>query len=400
MNLLGKPTIEFCEKAGPGLIKRPFYAFSNLAYFFIGLIILHKGKGSRISKAFGYFSILIGFLSFVYDASYTYFSQLMDLLGMFLFINLLIYFSTKRYFKIPLKKQFFLQFLAVLIGMFSVVYFKSFAGEFVFGTFIIFYIGLEFLLWKADKTVDISLWLKGLTVFILGFIVWLPDVTGLICDSNNYINGRSIFHILTSVTIYILYKYHELQEIKFSENIWNNENLIKTLKNGGVVVMPTDTLYGIVGKAQSKSVVERIYKIRKRNPAKPSIVLVGDLAELKKFGIVLTEEQKNEIGKYREPTSVVLDCPDDSFAYLHRGTKTLAFRIPSSQDLQNLLLKTGPLIVPSTNPEGLPPAEDISKAKEYFGDFVDLYIDGGKIIGKASKVIKLHQDGTVDVLRK
>lgn len=185
------------------------------------------------------------------------------------------------------------------------------------------------------------------------------------------------------------------------ENVWNNENLIKILKEGGVVVMPTDTLYGLVGKAENEAVVNRIYKIRKRNPKKPCIILIGDISELKKFSIILSKEQELVLNKnWPGPVSVVLDCFDDSLSYLHRGAKTLAFRLPASEELRNLLIKTGPLIAPSANTEELPPAKNISEAKKYFGDSVDLYVDGGSIISKASKIIKLYKDGTVDILRK
>jgi L-threonylcarbamoyladenylate synthase len=191
-------------------------------------------------------------------------------------------------------------------------------------------------------------------------------------------------------------------------NIWSNENLVKVLKSGGVVVMPTDTLYGIVGKAKDVSTVERIYTIRKRAPDKPCIILIGDINELENFSIVVSKEQKTAIKKYwffksfqnkPEPVSIVFDCLDETFSYLHRGTKTLAFRLPVKIDLQNLLKKTGPLIAPSANTEALPPSFNISKAKKYFGSSVDLYVDGGTIKSKASKVIKLHKDGSVTVLR-
>jgi len=172
------------------------------------------------------------------------------------------------------------------------------------------------------------------------------------------------------------------------------------LEQNGIVVMPTDTLYGIVGRAQNISVVERIYKMRKRASDKPCIVLIGDINETKKFSVNLSEEQKNVIKNCIVSTSIILDCPDNSFAYLHRGTKTLAFRIPLNQDLQNFLLKTGPLIAPSANPEGLPPAKNIAEAKKYFGNMVDLYLNGGEIVGKASKVIKLHKDGSVSIIRE
>jgi L-threonylcarbamoyladenylate synthase len=192
-------------------------------------------------------------------------------------------------------------------------------------------------------------------------------------------------------------------------NIWNNENLIKVFKEDGVVVMPTDTIYGIVGRAQSESVVNRIYKIRNRNIDKPCIILIGDISELEKFSINLTEEQKNKLHEYWpalsevegfRPVSIVLDCPLEKFAYLHRGTNTLAFRLPAQKELQHLLLKVGPLIAPSANTEKFPESETIEDAKNYFGDKVDLYIDGGEITSQASKLIKLHKDGSVSILRE
>lgn len=57
---LQRPTVEYCEKAGNGFIKRPFYAIGNLVYLAVGLLILKKGNGSKISKLFGYMSLFIG----------------------------------------------------------------------------------------------------------------------------------------------------------------------------------------------------------------------------------------------------------------------------------------------------------------------------------------------------
>ena len=196
-----------------------------------------------------------------------------------------------------------------------------------------------------------------------------------------------------------------------SKNIWNNKNLVKILENNGVVVMPTDTIYGIAGKAEDESVVSRIYAIRKRNPDKPCIILIGDIVELEKFSVVLSEAQREKLKEHwpisaiadighNRAVSIVLDCNNDRFSYLHRGTNTLAFRAPTSQGLRDLLMKVGPLIAPSANTEALPPSQNIAEAKKYFGNAIDLYVDGGSIAGKASKVIKLHKDGSVVILRK
>ena len=189
--------------------------------------------------------------------------------------------------------------------------------------------------------------------------------------------------------------------------MWNDSNLIKVFKNNSIAVMPTDTIYGIVGSALSKSVVERIYDIRKRAPQKPCIILIGDINELHEFSIHLSDKQKEKLEEYwsfdvtqdLRPTSIILDCNDYRFSYLHRGTKTLAFRIPLNLELRNLLKQTGPLIAPSANPEGLLPAQNIEEAKKYFAEAVSLYVDGGEITGKASKIIRLNSDGSTFTIR-
>ena len=62
---------------------------------------------------------------------------------------------------------------------------------------------------------------------------------------------------------------------------------------GGVGVLPTDTLYGVVGRALDKKAVERIYTLRKRNKEKPMIVLIGSLADLETFGVRADRKIKN-----------------------------------------------------------------------------------------------------------
>ena len=191
--------------------------------------------------------------------------------------------------------------------------------------------------------------------------------------------------------------------MQISKDIWNDKNLIETIQKGGVVVMPTDTIYGICGRAEDKNTVERIYKIRKRNPEKPCIILISEIDELKKFSINITDEQRKILESFwntKRATSIVLDCLDEKLRYLHRGTNSLAFRIPASKTLQDLLFKTGSLIAPSANTEGYPPSKNILEAQNYFGNEVDLYIDGGEIFGQASKIIRLHNDETFSIIRE
>lgn len=179
----------------------------------------------------------------------------------------------------------------------------------------------------------------------------------------------------------------------------NNDKIINILKNK-LVVLPTDTLYGIHTSALNKKSVEDVYKIRSRTPNKPFIILIGSIDQLKLFKIDIDSKTKEILNKYWPgKVSIVLPCPYPEFKYLHRGTSSLAFRLPDKKDLIDLLLKTGPLISTSANPEGKPYAKTIEEAKEYFGDKITNYIDQGKIDSLPSTVIKI-QNGEIEILRQ
>ncbi|OGE38521.1 threonylcarbamoyl-AMP synthase [Candidatus Daviesbacteria bacterium RIFCSPLOWO2_01_FULL_39_12] len=176
---------------------------------------------------------------------------------------------------------------------------------------------------------------------------------------------------------------------------------VSILKNGGVVVMPTDTIYGIVGSALNLEVVEKIYKLRKRILDKPMIILVGSIKDLGKFGIKLTQQQMDFLqNHWPNPLSVVLPINDEKFKYLHRGKNSLAFRMPKDEKLLDLLKQVGSLVAPSANFEGEKPSETIDEAKRYFRDNVTFYIDGGIIKQKPSTLIELAKDGSFKLLRQ
>lgn len=176
---------------------------------------------------------------------------------------------------------------------------------------------------------------------------------------------------------------------------------MKQIQDGGVGVIPTDTIYGIVGSALIPEAVEKIYNLRKRNTDKPFIILVSGLEDLEKFGVQLTQKQMEFLkSHWPNPLSVVLSVNDPKFQYLHRGKNSLAFRMPKDEEFLELLKETGPLVAPSANIEGEKPAETIEEAQNYFGNFVDFYIDRGRIVSSSSTLIELLDDGKVKILRE
>lgn len=173
-----------------------------------------------------------------------------------------------------------------------------------------------------------------------------------------------------------------------------NAEAVRILKAGGVGIIPTDTLYGIVASALDKKAVERVYRLRRRTPAKPFIILVSSVADLKKFSVSPAVYARKFLEKYWPgKVSIILPIANRksqiAFSYLHRGAGSLAFRMPSGVRLRAFLKKTGPLIAPSANPEGKSPAKTVRQAKKYFGEKVDFYIDAGEKISKPSTLVKI-----------
>ncbi|MEI7810569.1 MAG: L-threonylcarbamoyladenylate synthase [bacterium] len=179
--------------------------------------------------------------------------------------------------------------------------------------------------------------------------------------------------------------------------------IVDTIKNDGIGVMPTDTLYGVVGSAFSVNAVKKIYNIKGRDDKKAFIILIDSISTLKKFGFEIDDNLKRTLKKFWPgKVSIILSLPKDNlekFNYLHRGEDSLAFRFPNKESLINILRRTGPLVAPSANTEGKEPALNVAEAKEYFGDKVDFYLAEGMLKSKPSALIKINEDGKIEVLR-
>jgi|SRR3989344_6543113 len=173
------------------------------------------------------------------------------------------------------------------------------------------------------------------------------------------------------------------------KNDWGKAEEI--LNKGGVVIAPTDTLYGILTRAMDRKAVERVYKIKKRNNKKPFIILIKNEKDLEKFEIKHSHILQNVRMFKNKKVSFILPCESKKFEYLHRGGKSLAFRIisPRNKNLFKLIKNAGPLVAPSANPEGKKPAKNILEAKKYFSTEVDMYISVGTRNAKPSTIISL-----------
>jgi L-threonylcarbamoyladenylate synthase len=178
-------------------------------------------------------------------------------------------------------------------------------------------------------------------------------------------------------------------------------NLIDMLQRGSIGVLLTDTLYGLVARANDADAVERVYEARGRDREKPCIVLIEDTKQIwDKDSLTATHSMVME-QHWPGKVSIILPIAGKTPDFVHRGHNgTVAFRMPDDLELRRLLAQTGPLIAPSANIAGQPPATDIAQAEAYFGDRVDFYVDSGpRSQGEPSRLLQPEPDGTVRVLR-
>lgn len=173
---------------------------------------------------------------------------------------------------------------------------------------------------------------------------------------------------------------------------------IDILKNDGVGVIPTDTVYGLACSAFSPLALERLFKIKGRAENKPPVVIISDVSDLEKFGAEVSSVHSELIKKYWPGKVTVIFNIAKKFEYLDKGLG-LAVRLPADENLRNILRQTGPLATSSANPEGLPTAKNIEEAKKYFGDKVDFYEDGGELSPAPSTLVRITGD-KVEVLRQ
>jgi L-threonylcarbamoyladenylate synthase len=176
------------------------------------------------------------------------------------------------------------------------------------------------------------------------------------------------------------------------------EDIASVLLAGGVGVIPTDTLYGLVARAADKQAVTRLYSLKHRDH-NPGTVIAANTDQLLELGV--NQGHLNRV-KAVWPGSVSVETPlSAELAYLHQHTGRQGFRVVADPTLQRLLELTGPLITSSANQPGQPVAATVSSARGYFGDTVDFYVDGGDLSRRLpSTLITVAADGSVQVIRE
>jgi len=169
------------------------------------------------------------------------------------------------------------------------------------------------------------------------------------------------------------------------------------IKSGGLVVVPTDTVYGIIGDATQAKTVGRLYALKARPKKKAFPIFVRDIAMARWFAYISDAKARFLESVWPGAVTVVFHHKEKLPQQLTAGNNSIAIRIPNHPFVLALLDRVNvPLMQSSANLSGMPPATRVQEIVAYFEkekNKPNPIIDGGELSGSPSTIIDLtHND--------
>ncbi|MDJ0349473.1 L-threonylcarbamoyladenylate synthase [Cryobacterium sp. PH29-G1] len=147
---------------------------------------------------------------------------------------------------------------------------------------------------------------------------------------------------------------------------------------GALVVIPTDTVYGVAADAFSAEAVQLLLDAKGRGRTSPPPVLIPAITTLDALAVDVPQPIRDLVAAFWPGGLTVIVNAQPSLVWdLGETRGTVALRMPSNQIALDLLAETGPLAVSSANLSGMPATRDAQSAEAALGDSIDVYLDGG-----------------------
>jgi L-threonylcarbamoyladenylate synthase len=176
---------------------------------------------------------------------------------------------------------------------------------------------------------------------------------------------------------------------------------IEVLRAGGVVALPTDTVYGICVALGTPGGVERLFGVKRRPPDKGIMLLLENGEQAPSIGVMTPAAAALAAACWPGGLTVVVPQRPDVLlpAALTAGTPTIGLRVPDHATPRALAGGVGPLPTTSANVSGLPEARDAAEIQAQLGDAVDLILDGGPAHGGPASTVVDCTGPTPRILR-
>ena len=172
----------------------------------------------------------------------------------------------------------------------------------------------------------------------------------------------------------------------------NISEAAEIIKRGGLVAVPTETVYGLAGNGLDENAVHEIYEVKGRPAVKPLSLMVPDRGAMKEYCEDVPEQAEYLAERFWPgPLTIVLKAKELVPEIVRAGGTTVGLRCPDHPlTLEALRLAKLPFAAPSANPSGAESPKDAAKVMEYFSGRIDAVIDGGPCgIGRESTLIDM-----------
>jgi L-threonylcarbamoyladenylate synthase len=163
----------------------------------------------------------------------------------------------------------------------------------------------------------------------------------------------------------------------------------RVLAGGGLVVYPTETVYGLGAAAHNAPALDRLAMLKGREPGKPISLLISDLRMLDALVCDVPPVARQLIHRFWPgPLTLVLHARPGVSSVLTGDDGGIGVRISSHPMATALVRALGrPVTTPSANPAGQRPPVTVDEARAYFGPRVDCYLDGGRVHGEPASTV-------------
>jgi len=155
----------------------------------------------------------------------------------------------------------------------------------------------------------------------------------------------------------------------------------RIISEGGVIAFRTDTFYGLGADPFNATAVAKIRKLKGREENKPILLLLADASVADRF-IADRSQQFEEVARkfWPGPLTIVGRAVANLPSEITAGTGTVGVRVPADASVRDLVRQCGGVLTgTSANPSGSEPARSAKEVSDYFGDRIDLILDGGEV---------------------
>jgi L-threonylcarbamoyladenylate synthase len=177
---------------------------------------------------------------------------------------------------------------------------------------------------------------------------------------------------------------------------------VDILKNGGIVVYPTETFYGLGVKFDMEDSLKKLYDIKQRPEEKAMPLIIGNKGLLTVVAASINDTALSLIDRFWPgPLTLIFLANENLSEYITAGTHKVAVRIPGESFALYLAITASfPITATSANLSGTSPAQDAETVIRYFGDKIDLIIDGGHTSGGLPSTIVDVTGDKIKILRE